>query len=208
MANTLVFPDGVSLATREEIPGPSAVREEIWERVRNANIAPGFVTKVANDPAFQFYAEANVDATVVWSVFRDLVEALVGSRGILLFAHKDDETPAALGEGNVSDLLSALEPHVYQLQHDGYVQFGIVQQSDAQIDEVFVSVTKHFKIWFNDEVAFRDVMSKHNLVAADKLEFIDEYPRVTRALPAEKVVRNADHLAELLVAALRGASPS
>jgi len=36
MARTLVFPDGVRLASKDEIPGPKPDREAAWARIQSA----------------------------------------------------------------------------------------------------------------------------------------------------------------------------
>lgn len=207
MKSSLVFPDGVSLATRDDLPGPAGARDTDWVRLEAASIAPGYVIEAAKDPRFTFYAEANIHAPDVWQAFVRLSNALLGEWGILLLAFKDDDEPQALGEAAVSRILSCLELHADQLAHDGYAQFGIVTQDETTLSEVFVSSTKHFKVWFNDENAFRAVMNDLGLKQADKLQFIDEYPRVTRRLPKDRAL-NIDDLAEVLVAALRDDLPS
>lgn len=72
MPCTLIFPDGVSLAKRDEVPGPAKARDEDWARIESANIKPGFVLKSSGDGRFACYAEANVDAPMIWAVFKEL----------------------------------------------------------------------------------------------------------------------------------------
>jgi hypothetical protein len=75
-----------------------------------------------------------------------------------------------------------LEPHRYQLAHDGHVQFGLISDSGGRINEVFVVPTKHFQVWLDDEAHFRRVMQRHGLDEAERLSFLDEYPRTTLRL--------------------------
>ncbi|MBP6689448.1 MAG: hypothetical protein KA153_05620 [Hyphomonadaceae bacterium] len=202
MANSLIFADGVRLTTREEIPGPSARREELWARVERANIHPGYTLKAAQDPAFRYYAEANVHASDVWPLFCDLSRALLGERGALLLAFKDDE-PEQIVDAPVAAMLAAFEAHSDQLTHDGYIQFGIVSQTDAGLSEVLVTPSKYFRIWFNDERAFAGQMVTHKLTRAERLDFLDEFPHVTTRLPDERALRAAD-LELALVSELQG----
>ena len=81
-----------------------------------------------------------------------------------------DEEPVPIGSGPVPSLIAVLEPHKYQLAHDGLLQFGLVSDRDGTINEVFVAPTKHFKIWLNDEERFRSVMEQHDLRQVDRLE--------------------------------------
>jgi hypothetical protein len=186
VASTLVFPDGVRLAAREEIPGSREDRDALWTRVEAASIQSGFVIFRSGDARFSHYAEVNIDAPQVWSLFRDLCGALLGQFVNLIGAPQDSE-PFFLGAANLADILSLLEPHQYQLCHDGDVQFGIVYDDDIQIREVLVSPTKHFQVWLGDETAFRSVMKEHGLKEHERLEFLDEYPRTFRPLHRDRV---------------------
>jgi hypothetical protein len=202
MVSTLIFADGVRLTNRDEIPGPSDRREELWARVECASIRPGYTLKATHDSSFRYYAEANVDAPDIWSAFRDLSRALLGERGALLLSFKDD-APEQIVEAPVEAILAAFEAHTDQLVHDGYIQFGIVTQTDAGLAEVFVAPSKHFKIWFSDEQVFLSQMTAHGLSRAEWLQFLDEYPHVTTRLPDERALR-IDDLELALVSQLEG----
>ena len=187
MASTLVFPDGIRLAIRDDIPGPELERAASWARVQSANIARGFTLKESDQTGFALYAEVNVDAPRIWAVFRDLCEALLGPVATLLIGEIDEE-PTALGPAGTPRLLSLLEKHQYQLAHDGFIQFGLAEVRKNLLTEVFVTQTKHFNVWLNDEGFFRAILQRHGISEADKLEFLDEYPRTTTRLPEDKVL--------------------
>jgi len=198
--NTLVFPDGVRLALKDEIPGPKSERDPLWARIESASIAPGFTIQPSNDARFSHYAEINVDAPQIWAVFRDLCRALLGPNATLI-AGEVDETPISRGSTDVTLLIAALEPDQYQLAHDAYLQFGLLDDQDGKINEVVVAPTKHFQVWLNDEMRFRLVMEQHGLRQEDHLEFLDEYPHTTVRLsqgarlfdePSELLKRLAD----------------
>jgi hypothetical protein len=202
MPNTLIFPDGIRLANRDEIPGSEPVRSQRWARIQAANIAPGFTLEPSGTEQFLHYAEINVDAPDIWAAFRDLCEALLGTEATLLFADIDAD-PAPLGSASVSSIIATLEPHAYRLAHNGFLQFGLVGNADGKINEVFVAPTKHFKIWLNDETRFRSIMRQHGLREADALEFLDEYPHTTVGLQAnthEDVDAFRDELANKIAA--------
>jgi hypothetical protein len=204
MPSTLIFPDGARLAARDEIPGPEVERAKEWSRIERANIAPGFVLKPSGDESFAFYAEVNVDAPQAWRLFRGLCGAVLPPNGDLLFADSDDQ-PEVIWSGAVAKMLSVLEEHGYQLSHDGYLHFGIVSTEGGLINEVFVAPTKHLKIWFNDERTVQTVMSKFGLPKAERLEFLDEYPRTTMKLPRDKAISDVLEFAQLMVSKLNGA---
>jgi hypothetical protein len=179
---TLEFPDGVRLARLEELPGPESRRSADWARVQCANIAPGYSLAESNSPRFSGYAEINVNAPHIWAVFHDLCQSLLGPRATLVASEVDVE-PVSLGSGDTCSIIAVLERYKYQLSHDGFVQFGLICARDDAITEVFVAPTKHFKVWLNNEGNFRLIMDRYGLRKLSKLEFIDEYPRTTIALP-------------------------
>jgi hypothetical protein len=194
MPSTLIFPDGVRLANREELPGPESERATLWARIEAANIAPGFVLTPTDGERFTCYVEANVDAPSIWPIFRDLSRALIEPKATLLFGELDDE-PRSLVSGDITTIIEVLSRHEYQLAHDGYLQFGLVSDDDA-INEVFVAPTKHLKVWLNDEARFKAVMHEYGVREVDRLEFLDQYPRTTATLPTDQgVLRDAAELA-------------
>jgi hypothetical protein len=187
MASTLVFPDGVRLADEETLRWNPDHYAADWARVQSANIAAGFVLDIAKDPQFSFYAEANVDAPCLWTVFCDLCLNLLGPVAELAMSVIDDE-PDHLGQAHTTAILNLLGQHSYQLANDGFIQFGLIEEYKDSLTEVFVAPTKHFKVWLNDEKLFRSIMKSHGVPEADKLEFLDEYPRRTIRLPENKIM--------------------
>jgi hypothetical protein len=202
----LVFPDGVRLARLHEIPGPEPRRAQEWARLQHVEIHPGFVVCKQGDPTSGFYAEANVDAPRIWGVFCDLCEHLLGQSATLLIGDPDEE-PFAVATNEVSLILGCLEPYRYQLAHDGFIQFGLMDQERSQGGAVLVAPTKYFKLWFTDVGLLRVLMKKHGIpeTKGEALQFLDQYPSVTTPLPAEnRAFLNAEemilHMEELLAA--------
>lgn len=194
----LIFPDGVRLARLDELPGPDPARIEAWERIKSANICSGFCTTSSDDPKFSVYAEANVDAPDIWSVFLSLSEVLLGDSTCLLIGDVDEE-PAHIGPFPTSSLLALLNPHRYQLTNDGSVTFGLIDERPDAIAEILVTPTKHFKVWANDEKALRTVFSRHGVEQARELRFLDEFPRITESLgPKQGVALQPEELIRLL----------
>lgn len=187
MPSTLIFPAGIRLARKDEIPGPEPRHSNEWARIESANIAPGFVLKATDDQRFTHYAEINVDAPHIWAVFRDLCENLLSPTATLIIGDIDGE-PVTVGSGFVCAILAALEPHRYQLTHDGYLQCGLVSDLGSTLNEVFVAPVKYFQVWMDDEARFKAIMQRHELKEADHLEFIDEYARVTVHLSSNTVM--------------------
>jgi hypothetical protein len=107
MPSTLVFPDGVRLALRDEIPGPGKERDALWASVESANIVQGFTIKPSNDARFSHYAEINVDAPQIWAVFSDLCRALLGPNAMFI-GGEVDATPTSRGSGEVTSVIAIL----------------------------------------------------------------------------------------------------
>lgn len=201
MVGSLVVADGVRLATPDELPGSPDRRDELRAKIEAASIHPGFTLKAARDPAFRYYAEINVDASDIWALFCDLARGVLAGSGTLLLSFKDDE-PQSIAEASVADILDALSAHADQLTHDGYVQFGIVTQTEGELNEVFVTPTKHFHVWFNAERPFASTMTKHELERAERLNSLDEYPRVTTRLASSRALI-IDDLCDAIVKRLK-----
>jgi hypothetical protein len=58
-----------------------------------------------------------------------------------------DDDLEILGDASTKSLLDLLESHAYQLTNDGFIQFGLVDEQENAISEVFLEPTKHFKVW-------------------------------------------------------------
>jgi len=198
MANTLVLPDGVRLARKDEIPGPEPQRLAAWARVESASIGRGFVLRPAKNESFTHYAEINVDAPHIWEVFCDLCQVLLGSRATFVVGEIEDEL-VSVGPADVFAVIKLLERHQYQLAHDGFLQYGLVCNQGGVTSEIFVTPVKYLKVWMNDEPAFRGTMMRHGIEEADHLEFLDEFPRTTITLSSDTVaLPSADTLIKQL----------
>ncbi len=78
--------------------------------------------------------------------------------------------------------LSVFEPYADLLQNDGFLEFGMIHQSDLAFEEVFVASPKYFKIWTNNRTAAEEVLQSAGIPECDNLEFLDEYPMVSLSL--------------------------
>jgi hypothetical protein len=196
--NTLVFPDGVRLARLDELPGPEPARIEASERIKSANICPGFCAKSSDDARFSIYAEANVDAPHIWNVFVSLSKTLLGDNSSLLIGNIDEQL-SSVGPFLTSSLLELLGPHRYQLTNDGLIQFGLIDERHESIVEILLTPTKHFMVWANDENALRTAFTRHGVGEVAKLRFLDEFPRTIESLsPGNGVTLRAEELVQLL----------
>jgi hypothetical protein len=186
MPSTLIFPDGVRLARRDEIPGPEPQQSDAWARVERAGIARGFVLKSAIDEPFTHYAEINVDAPRLWELFCDLCQVLLGERATFVAGEIDAEL-VSVGPADVRTVIKLLARYQYQLAHDGFLQYGLVSDQSGAISEIFVTPAKYLKVWMSDEPAFQVAMARHEIKEVDHLEFLDEFPRTTVTLSPNSV---------------------
>lgn len=182
MTSTLIFPDGVRLLSREDLPGSPEQVESEWQRIQAANITAGFVLEETHDSRYPYFAEINVDAPKIWGLFRALAEQMLSPEAELIIG-PGEEDPRPVGHGPTRKICDALEPHRYQLANDGFIEFGLIRQTEDSFTEVFVGCCKYFKVWFANLDLFRVVMAEYGLEECESLEFIDEYPRATRRLP-------------------------
>jgi hypothetical protein len=171
----LRFPRGVRLARQEDIPKCS---DETLKRIASADIRTGFCIKSTDDPGYSAYLEANVHAESVWAVFEGLVMRLLPVVVAPLIAHKDEE-PTFGPYTDKTAALSALKPHIESLQHDGFIEFGMMYQQDGITEQIFVDSSKYFKIWTNRGAEACAYLERIGVAEADHLQFIDEYPHVT-----------------------------
>lgn len=74
---------------------------------------------------------------------------------------------------------------MHQLQHDGFLAFGVMFQHRGRTEEVFVAASKFLRIWTNDLGGVRAVLARHGIAEVPELEFIDEYPMVSESLRTE-----------------------
>jgi hypothetical protein len=116
-------------------------------------------------------------------MFESLVMALAPSFAAPLIAHKDDD-PTFGPYSQTGAALSSFLPYAESLQHDGFIEFGMIYQRGGRTEEILVTSTKHFKVWTNHGDAAQAALVELGLRKVDTLTFIDEYPRVTEAISA------------------------
>lgn len=180
----LIFPRGVRLARTDEVP---AYAHADVARGAQANITPGFVLHPGKPPAFDVFAEANVDAPMLWEVFDALVRALLPSVAAALIGFKDDEEPHKAHYSERDLALAEFFPYRDALANDGFLTFGMIFQHEGATEEVFVEPAKCLKIWSSRPHVIREVFAGFGIPELSELSFLDEFPRVTEQIPFEDV---------------------
>jgi hypothetical protein len=179
--NTLEFPRGIQLATADEIPG-SPNKPELLNRIASAQLIEGFTLKDSTEPLFKYYAEINVSAPKIWKVFCSLCEELLPDEGTPLWGENESGILYLGHYASKRDVLANLEKEKDRLANDCFLRFGMIHQSKERLTEVLVAPSKHFKVWTNKLGCLSGVLSNFGIARAEKLEFIDEFPTVTRPL--------------------------
>jgi hypothetical protein len=176
----LRFPRGVRLAAEADLPG-SVDKLDKLARISGANITTGFVLTTSVDPGFSTYIEANVHADEIWSVFETLASRLLPDVSAPLVGWKDEEATLGPYTDKVA-ALDVLRAHAESLQHDGFIEFGLMFQQGGKTEEVMVKGSKDLRIWTNNSEVATETLLSLGIPSIEKLEFIDEYPRVTERL--------------------------
>jgi hypothetical protein len=99
-----------------------------------------------------------------------------------LFGTADDEEPqygVYLEKTKVMDILTSFEK---ELTQDCFLEFGLIYSTDTEVTEIYVPKTKYVKFWGVDKESFVRIMDTNNIQARDEMNFVDDFPRVTRSL--------------------------
>ena len=179
VAETLRFPRGVRFARKDEIPRCTS---EILERIANARITAGFTTRTSQDKGYSAYVEANIHADELWIAFETLVHSLLPPVAAPIIGFKEAE-PTLGPYTDKSAALSALRPHKDLLQHDGFIEFGMIFQLHGHTEEIFVEPSKYMRIWTNQREIAEATLISMRVPPVDLLHFLDEFPHVTERLP-------------------------
>jgi hypothetical protein len=178
----LAFPRGVRFPRPDEIPAGSP--PDALARLMGARITTGYMVARPDGEGFTAFIEANIHADHVWRVVRALAEALLPEVAAPLVGIKDDETVL----GPYTDRTAALavfEPYVDALQHDGFLEFGVMFQYRGRTEEVFVRSVKYLQIWTSQPARACAVLEAHGIPPVPDLQFIDNFPRVSESLVRE-----------------------
>lgn len=194
----LRLPKTLQLATLKDAPK----QEDIIARIKaseNNNIVEGYrIEKNPNtDYPYKFFAEINIDNDRLWALFKAML-LLIPDKISLITGHKDDEVDEVHYSDyqDKYDLFNKIEKYENELTLDGFLQFGIIHQTDNYLEEVFVHTAKYIQYWGVDNNRFVNLMHEFSLYEIDNLEFIDSYPMVTTALFT--LDPNVIHTSELL----------
>lgn len=180
----LIFPRGIRYPRVDEIPrgAPSDAAARVAE-ARRTPVTTGFV-RIDREGAQGYTAvvEANVHASMLWTVFVALVAELLPQAAAPIVGIIDEDPE--LGDYTRRDAaIGVLAPYADLLVNDGFLEFGCMFQRSGRTEEVFVPSAKFLRIWTNHPERAERVLTRHGIPHVPGLRFIDEFPLVREAQP-------------------------
>jgi hypothetical protein len=182
----LESPPTIRVPRPEEFPKNSVVFERFKKREK-AKILEGYLLlpNTTDNLPFKFHAKININNSRLWELFISLTNLLPNEVSCIykLFEEKDLFSPNLYK----SDILNFLERFKIELTQDCNLEFGLIYKTEDELEEVFVSESKYFKIWSNEETIFRNIMKEFSLKEIPDLNFIDEFPKVVEPLTMHNI---------------------
>lgn len=177
LARMLELPITLRVPRADEMPDRPDI-DELLERMREANIEPGYTLQPNHTPQlpYTFTAAINVNNPRLWDLFLALAA---------LFPAK---ASAVYNEASEESLTTNLQPTDHILKHytryktelvqDCTLEFGLLSNTREALTELNVSACKYVKFWGNDLPAFTAVMKTFGLQQFRHLDFADEFPKI------------------------------
>lgn len=177
-----------------EIPrSNSSAIDKLHER-ESANIVEGYTItpNTTDNLPFKFYAEININNSRLWSLFKAFV--LKFPEEVSFIFNQIDEDILYGEYQDKYTILNLIEQYSIELTQDSFIEFGIIYNSVNFLEEIFVDSTKYLKYWGMNEKAFRETITKFDLLEISDLHFVDEYPLVRENLKLHRQDINETYL--------------
>jgi hypothetical protein len=161
---------------------PSIQNADWLEELKTAKIVEGYVIhkNESDESPFNFFAEINIDNSRLWEIFTEMLLSYTEEIS-LIFGYVDHE-PFYSQYMDKAEILKSIENYENEFVQDGYLEFGIIYHDEKKLKEIFVKRPKYIQFWGTDEKEFKTIMSKFSLYEIEDLQFIDEFPMVTKSL--------------------------
>jgi hypothetical protein len=180
------LPKTIRLARFDEISKASRANVRL-QNIDNAKIVQGYtfkLRKVTNKEGkeipFLFFSEININNSRLWDLMIALTDLLPDVASLIIgdtdseINHCDYETK--------NDLMASIKQFKTELIEDPFLQWGIINNDNESLTEIFIPDSKYITFWGADIKGFKTIMAKFDLNQIDDLEFIDEYPKVRESL--------------------------
>jgi hypothetical protein len=181
-AEPLIFPNGVRFLRQDECPPDQW--EQIKTKLESANITTGYV-RYPGKEAFAAQFEANTHAPNVFALFRDLVQNLLPDVAAPIIGLKDED-PVFGPYTDREAALAVFAPYIGKLQHDGFLEFGMIFAHEGKVDEIFVRSSKYLQIWTNRPEDAERIFERHRIPNVPDLQFIDNFPTTSWSVEDDK----------------------
>jgi hypothetical protein len=183
--NTYKLPLGIRIPNFDEYPNGYNI-DEINMKRDSASIIEGYnLTKVQGEK-FTHFAEINIDADNLWTLFVALSEGLIGDIAYGIIGFKD-EKPTMSNFTEKQRIIDILNGYNFELVNDGYIQFGIAYYDESSLNQIFITSFKYLQVWTTDSKELVETLNKYKISEQENLNFIDEFSVVSEALSAEKL---------------------
>lgn len=154
----------------------------LLKRRETAKLIEGYKISPNNshDLPFKFYAEININNSKLWDLFISLTKILPDNIGTIYNYYEDE--PFYAPYHPKEDIINALSLYKLELTQDGFLEFGVIFNTEDKLEEIFIPEAKYIKFWGVNESSFRQIMNDYSLKEIPDINFIDEFPKVVESL--------------------------
>jgi hypothetical protein len=176
---TLRKPNPSDLPQNEETISKTMIK---LKEMEVANIVEGYTITLNKSSIYnyKFYSEINIDNSRLWDLLKTFIISFPGDVSFI-FNHLDDE-PIHGDYDDKYTILNKIEPYKIELTQDCFLEFGIINETETNLEEIFIESTKYLKYWGSDTQKFQKIMNEYNLTEFHDLNFFDEFPNVKETL--------------------------
>jgi hypothetical protein len=189
------LPIGIRIPKDDEYPKGHDIKS-INDKRDSANIVEGFTISEVSGERFSHYAEANIDASKIWGVFRSLTNNLINESAYGIIGFKEEKSKLSRFT-TMEKIIGIFQRFEFELTNDGFLEFGIATYNERSLNEIFVTSFKYMNIWTDKKECLVETFKSHGIQQMENLQFIDEFPVVTEAL-AGSSIKGITHYSEVI----------
>ncbi|OKS87211.1 hypothetical protein [Mucilaginibacter polytrichastri] len=170
---------------RTSYPNEVPQDQDILDRInlsRNANLVEGFTYRDNHSEEFphKFSCEININNSNLWTFFKAFLLSFPEEIAVI-YHHCDDEPTYSLYKDKF-EILNILSVFEIEIVKDGFLELGIIHNTEDYLEEVFIKKGKYIQYWGMDFEKFKNIADSFSIHQIDDLNFIDEYPVTTEPL--------------------------
>jgi hypothetical protein len=155
----LQLPPTIKTPELIDIPQDQSVLD-MMKRRNIANIVEGYTitNQFDSDQLHSFYAEINIDNNRLWPLVKAFIVDFPDEVA-LIYHYIDDEEPKYGEYVDKFELLNYLSNYEIEVTQDGFFHFGIINNTETSLQEIFIHRTKYIQYWGMDESMFKVIMN-------------------------------------------------